>query len=239
MSETATPPTPPAKEDEDRKRGAAIWWWTGGVLLLALIAAILYFGHFLGGGKTRVQKQSVENAFLFPVDGVDSAGRKAGFDFIIFKREYTWVLGSTDGVEHNGAPVPAEDTVRRVISPEIRGTLAREKELIAVGLASREGERQAEEDRASRRARTVASWLTGAGTPGTPIWVLNLGQYSKSCSSQEDADTSFERPLIMAGVRSKDEGANLREALADAISNKENLPSRECYSLFEMTRAGN
>jgi hypothetical protein len=237
MSDTANSPNPPAKEDE-KKRVAAIWWWGGGLAALAAILGMLYAGHFLPGGKKRVQKQSVENAFLFPVDGVDSAGRKASFDFIIFKREYTWIKGSTDQVEFNGAPVAPEDTVRQVISQEIRTTLAGEKELIAVGLASREGEREAEEDRASRRAGTVTGWLRSTAG-GTPIWTLNLGQYGKTCSSQEDADTSFERPLIMAGVLSKQEGTNLREALADAISNKENLPSRDCYSLFEMARAGN
>jgi hypothetical protein len=31
-------------------------------------------------------------------------------------------------------------------------------------------------------------------------------------------------------VRAKADGANLQEALADAISGHDNLPSRECYS---------
>ncbi len=237
MSDTSNAPSnPPAKEEDKRKRGAAIWWWGGAALVAAIIAG-LYFGHFLGGGKVRVQKQSVQNAFLFPVDGVDSQGRKASFDFIIFNREYTWVKGSTNEVEHGGAALSEPETVRQVISSQIRETLLRERELIAVGLASREGERQTEEDRAARRSQTAAGWLNSFAAPATPIWRLNLGQYGKDCASQEDADTSFERPLILAGVRSKDEGANLREALANAISGKENLPSRECYSQFELTRA--
>jgi hypothetical protein len=237
MSDTSNAPSsPPAKEEDKRKRGAAIWWWGGAALVAAIIAG-LYFGHFLGGGKVRVQKQSVQNAYLFPVDGMDGQGRRASFDFIIFTKDYTWVKGSTSQVERSGSGVPETDTVREVVSSQIRETLLREKELIAVGLASREGERQAEEDRAARRSQTAAGWLTSIAGPSTPIWRLNLGQYGKDCASQEDADTSFERPLILAGVRSKDEGTNLREALANAISGKENLPSRECYSQFELTRA--
>ncbi|MBI4725376.1 MAG: hypothetical protein HY765_10485, partial [Rhodomicrobium sp.] len=75
-----------------------------------------------------------------------------------------------------------------------------------------------------------------AGNPGGTLWTLTLGQYNKGCKSQEDADTSFERPIILSGVRSKAEGTNLREALADAIGGHDNLPSRECYSRFDMAK---
>ncbi len=46
----------------------------------------------------------------------------------------------------------------------------------------------------------------------------------------------MERPLILAGVRAKAEGANLQEALASAIGGHDNLPSRECYSRFDMAK---
>jgi hypothetical protein len=74
MSDTSNAPSnPPAKEEEDkRKRGAAIWWWGGAALVAAIIAG-LYFGHFLGGGKVRVQKRA--ERLPVPVDGVDSQGR--------------------------------------------------------------------------------------------------------------------------------------------------------------------
>ena len=42
--------------------------------------------------------------------------------------------------------------------------------------------------------------------------------------------------MIFAGVREKAEGANLEEALADAISGHDNLPSRECYSRFDLAK---
>jgi hypothetical protein len=223
-------------EEESRRRGAAFWWWTGGGV--ALIAAAILAGLFWGGvlGKKRFQKQAVQNAYVFPVDGVDSHGRKAAFDFIVLTSELTWVKGSSDHVEHRGEVVPDLETASRVINADIARILQRSKDLIAIGLASSEGGRPQEEERAERRAVSIAGWLGGAGDAATPVWRLNLGQYDRACKSQEDADTSFERPLLFAGVRDKEEGVNLQEALADAVSGKENLPSRSCYSRFDLAR---
>ncbi len=64
---------------------------------------------------------------------------------------------------------------------------------------------------------------------------MTLGQY-KGCKQQEDKDSSFDRPVIFAGVRSKQGGANLQEALADAINGHDNLPGRDCYSRFDMEK---
>ncbi len=105
----------------------------------------------------------------------------------------------------------------------------------SLALASQEGEREAEEARALARAQTIGGWLAKVGSPGTPLWTLTLGQY-KGCKNQQDADTSFERPIMLAGVRAKADGTNLQEALVDAIGGHDNLPSRDCYSRFDMTK---
>ena len=136
----------------------------------------------------------------------------------------------------SGQTVPDAEVPDRVFAPRIRESLSHATDLIAVGLASQEGERSQEENRAKARSDTVAGWMQRIGNPRIPLWVLTLGQYNRSCKSQEDSDTSFERPLILVGVRSKDSGTNLQEALADAVSGHDNLPSRECYSRFDMTK---
>lgn len=225
-------------EEKSRRRGAAFWLWGAGIV--ALIAAAILGGLSYGGflGKKHIEKQAVQNAFVFPVDGVDSRGRMASFDFIVLTSELTWVKASADHVEHRGEVVPDLESASRVINADIAKILQRSKDLIAIGLASSEGERPQEEERAGKRALTIAGWFNGLGDPATPIWSLNLGQYDRSsCKSQEDANTSFERPLLFAGVRARDEGVNLQEALANAISDKENLPSRACYSRFDLAKA--
>ena len=40
----------------------------------------------------------------------------------------------------------------------------------------------------------------------------------------------------MIGVRAQDAGVNLKEALADAMTGKTNLPSTDCYSRFDLAK---
>jgi hypothetical protein len=118
----------------------------------------------------------------------------------------------------------------------VRDSLSSASDLIAVGLASQEGERTQEEARAFERAKTVSHWMANFSKPEMGLWTLTLGQYDKACKAQEDSDSIFERPVIFAGVRSKADSVNLQEALADAISNHDNLPSRGCYSRFDLAK---
>ncbi len=188
------------------------------------------------GVKDHAAKEKVENAYVFRIDGKDGQGRAASFDFIILAGDYAWALGSSTEVVSKGTAIPEAEVAGRVLTPKIRESLSSASDLIAVGLASLEGERQREEARAMARAKTIAGWMAKESNPSTPLWTLTLGQYNTDCKRQEDADTSFERPLIFTGVRTKAEGTNLQEALADAISGHDNLPSRECYSRFDLAK---
>jgi hypothetical protein len=262
MSDTLTAPQQASpqdgKEPEKKKRRAGIaWWW----LLVALAIAGLVYGpiwYWQQYGKApepapapapaaapappeapvkkHAEKQKVENAFFFRVDGKDKQGRAATFDFIMLTNEFTWVKGSTTDIVSGGATIPEAEAADRVLTQQVRDSLSSATDLIGVGLASSEGEREAEEARAMDRSKTVVGWITKVSKPETAVWTLTLGQYSKDCKGQEDADTSFERPVIFAGVRSKADGAELGEALADAISGHDNLPSRECYSRFDLAK---
>jgi len=42
--------------------------------------------------------------------------------------------------------------------------------------------------------------------------------------------------VIFVGIRPEDEDVRLSEAFADAISDKTNLPSQQCYTSFDITR---
>jgi hypothetical protein len=232
------------EEKEEKKRRGFFWWWLMAIfaaLLLVLLLsglAFLIMSWLWAPVKEEVAKTRVENAVIFPVDGVDSQGRSAAFDFIVLTEEFTWVKGSTFQVESRGQVVTDAAVVEKVISPDIRRSLLGSQELIAVGLASQEGDRAIEEQRAARRSRTVLGWMVLVAPPEKPLWRLNLGQYNgELCKAQEDADTSFQRPLILIGVRERQDGADLSEALTDAITGKANLPSRECYSRFDLVEA--
>jgi hypothetical protein len=186
--------------------------------------------------KKHAEKQKVENAYFFRIDGKDSQGQPATFDFIMLTNEFTWAKGSTSQVISGDRVIPEAEAAHRVLSQQVRDSLASASDLIAVGLASQEGERTQEEARAFERAKTVSHWMSKFSKPEMALWTLTLGQYDKACKGQEDSDSSFERPVIFAGVRSKADGVNLQEALADAISGHDNLPSRGCYSRFDLTK---
>ncbi len=186
--------------------------------------------------KKHAEKQKVENAFFYRIDGKDHGGRPAAFDFIMLTNEFTWASGSTSQVVSRDKVIPEAEVAHRVLTQQVRDSLTDASDLIAVGLASQEGERTKEEGRALERAKTIARWVSKVAKPDMAIWTLSLGQYDKACKGQEDADSSFERPVIFVGVRSKGDSVDLQEALADAVSDHDNLPSRDCYSRFDLER---
>lgn len=108
--------------------------------------------------------------------------------------------------------------------------------MIAVGVASQEGQLEEEAERARQRAVTAAGWLSAAVPAEKGIWTLNLGQFKGACKAAEGATgTGWQRPLIIVGIREQEDGVNLTEAFGDAISGKSNLPSRDCYTNFDLT----
>ncbi len=251
MSDTlvSTPTAEDRKQPEKRKkrRGVA-WWW---LLVFLAIAALVYVPIWYAGlydkkpapppqkaenALQHAAREKVENAFFFRIDGKDKLGRAAAFDFIILTDGYTWVKGSTSEVVSGDRVIPEAEVADHVLSPKVRNSLGSASDLIAVGLASQEGQRTQEEARAAARSQTVAGWIRQVVNPEIALWTLTLGQYDKACKHQEDADSSFERPVLFVGVRSKAEGANLQEALANAVGGHDNLPSRECYSRFDMEK---
>jgi hypothetical protein len=137
-----------------------------------------------------------------------------------------------------GQQIPDDQLTERLFTPELREGLGKSKQVMAIGLASQEGQVEEETARAADRAKNAATWLANAVPAETGIWMLNLGQFKKTgCPAQtETTDTSWQRPVILVGVKSQDEGTDLAQAFASAISGKSNLPSRECYTAFDLSR---
>lgn len=176
-----------------------------------------------------------ERTLAFPIAGVDNAGRRAVFDVVVLTKDYGWVRGSTTELERDGRRLSAAEIEREILAPQLRENLRRAQQLIAVGLASQEGEVAREEQRAGLRAARIAEWVAPA-VPNLPMSTLNLGRYLDVCQACEDGDTSWQRPFIVIAVKRADTGTNISEALRDGMSNKSNLPSPDRYSRFAMAR---
>lgn len=185
-----------------------------------------------------VETQRWGGSVVFPIEGKDAAGRHAAFDVAVLPKDLAWVSKSSTQLALGGQQVPDDQLTERLFTPELRDGLSRSKQVMAIGLASQEGQVEEETARAASRAQTAAKWLSDAISPETGVWMLNLGQFKKSgCPAQtETNDTSWQRPVILVGVKSQEDGVNLAEAFADAIGGKSNLPSRDCYTAFELSR---
>jgi len=184
-----------------------------------------------------VETERWGSSMIFPIEGEDNEGNSAAFDVAVLPTNLTWAHQSTTILSQGGQMIPDTDVPERVFSTELREGLGRSQAVMAVGLASQEGRRETEAERARRRANTAAGWLASIFDEEKPVWVLNLGQFQGGCDAAQDADgTAWQRPLIVVGIREEEEGVNLAEAFADAISDKTNLPSRDCYTNFDLTK---
>jgi hypothetical protein len=245
MSESQMAPNE-RKKDEDDDDAGGFWLWFRRIALLLMLLFGLFaiflalfpaYRERLLYGSVRVNTQQWGSSVIYPIDGKDVAGKHAAFDVAVLPKDLTWVRGSTTALTLQGQPLPEAEIPTRVFTAELRDGLGRSKSVIAVGVASQEGERQAETDRAGQRAKSAAAWLTNVVRPEVPVWALNLGQYTGDCQAAGEAtDTGWQRPLILIGIRSQDDGVNVSEAFADAISGKSNLPSQNCYTNFDLTK---
>jgi hypothetical protein len=122
-----------------------------------------------------------------------------------------------------------------VLDQEVRDGLASAREIIAVGTASQEGDPAAETARAGKRAARTADIVATAIDAAIPISALNLGQYRESKTAAAGT-TDWQRPFMVIAVKELEDGTVLSEALADAMTGKEQLPSPSSYSAFELTK---
>ena len=188
-------------------------------------------------GAETVQTQQWGGSVVFPIEGRDAARKRAAFDVAVLPTDLAWARKSSTVVTQGDAEIPEQETADRVFTPELRDGLQRSTQVIAVGLASQEGQVEEETERARQRAATAAGWLAAAVPAEKGIWTLNLGQFKGTCKAAVEGatGTSWQRPLIIVGIREQEDGVNLIEAFADAISGKSNLPSRDCYTNFDLT----
>lgn len=180
--------------------------------------------------------RSTENSTVFTIEGWDKAGKRGLFDVVVAKKEFLWVKGSAEELEKEGHVFKGADIGTAIFDGEVSAALAGAHEIIAVGTASQEGEAVEEKARALRRAQATATLSQSAIGPDMPVWSLNLGQYRDPCAACETSGTSWQRPFIVVAVKSMEDGGNLGEALADAMTGKTTLPSPASYSAFEIAK---
>lgn len=210
----------------------------------ALVSGVAGFTAYDGVEARRLAKEvpaiervrSTETSTVFTIEGFDKSGKRGLFDVVVAKKEFLWVKGSAEDLEKDGATLKTDAIADAVFDGEVSAALAGAQEIVAIGTASQEGDPASEKDRAGKRALATAALAQSAIGPDMPVWTLNLGQYRDQCAACETNGTSWQRPFIVVAVKSIESGANLGEALADAMTGKATLPSPTSYSAFEISK---
>lgn len=216
--------------------GVLVLLFTIGVFGFVIRDAIVSSSKDKTGAKRIIATRWNERTLVFPIEGVDKSNRHVVFDVVVLTKDYGWVRGSTTELEKGERRLSPDEIQNEVLAPQLRKGLGSARALIAVGLASQEGDVSREEQRGGLRAIRTAELVRGAVGTSIPMWTLNLGRYVEPCVECEDEDTSWQRPFIVIAVRRADNGAHISEALADAMSNTQNLPSPSRYSTFALAK---
>lgn len=216
--------------------GVLVLLFTIGVFGFVIRDAIVSSSKDKTGAKRIIATRWNERTLVFPIEGVDKSNRHVVFDVVVLTKDYGWVRGSTTELEKGERRLSPDEIQNEVLAPQLRKGLGTARALIAVGLASQEGDVSREEQRGGLRAIRTAELVRGAVGSSIPMWTLNLGRYVEPCVECEDEDTSWQRPFIVIAVRRVDNGAHNSEALADAMSNTQNLPSPSRYSTFAFAK---
>ena len=180
--------------------------------------------------------RQTKGTLIFAIEGHDKLGRRATFDVVVARKQFLWVRGSAEDLEKDGRKIAGDELAREVLDQEVVDGLANAHEIIAVGTASQEGDPAAEKARAGRRAVRTAELVTPAIASSIPISSLNLGQYRETGAKTAAGATDWQRPFMIIAVKELEEDTVLSEALADAMSGKEKLPSPASYSAFELRK---
>lgn len=216
--------------------GAIILLFTVGVFGGVLRDAYYSSGKDKTGVRRILAHRWNDRTLVFPIEGTDRQGRRGVFDVVVLTKTYGWVRGSTNELEKDDRILSPQEIQSEILAPQLRQGLGSALGLIAVGLASQEGDVDREEQRSGLRAGRIAQWVRDALGERIPMWTLNLGRYIDPCTDCEDEDTSWQRPFIVIAVRSVDQGTHISEALADAMSGTANLPAPSRYSAFAFTK---
>lgn len=152
------------------------------------------------------------------VKGTDIEGNSATFMISLLSDEYRWVIGSTSELE--------QPHTNLVFSEEMKQNINNALEVICVGASSEdirpgateEQGRREEEQRAERRAETIAIWVRQAIMHNVRVRKLNVGHHVREGGrGTGGVDTSHQRRVIIILVLEEDEGVNMDQALRDAL----------------------
>jgi eukaryotic-like serine/threonine-protein kinase len=176
----------------------------------------------------------INGVLYFPFEpAADRNGKSAEFNMAILSQEYRWQPGSSDAVNlgNDDKAIPVKDLKTVLEGKGITNIMENPNQVIAVGMSSCEGPQREEELRAMARAKTIQQDLVKTIFRVKDYPLLNLGQFRRDSCSRSAKDNSFQRSMILMGIRKASTGVMLDQALYERLKKISKDFNLDDYSL--------
>ncbi|MEH2109155.1 serine/threonine-protein kinase [Nostoc sp.] len=168
------------------------------------------------------EKKGNINYFAYR-EGRDSQGRIAEFNIAVLSLEYKWLLGSNFQIKYNDEIISIDLLKLNLEQEGIDKIMEAPSEIISVGTASCKGDTAVQEGVALERSKQIQLLVKNLfiNTPSVKGYrLLNLGQFQRgNCQVNQDL-TTYQRSVIIIGVKKESAGVILDEALRNRLEKK-------------------
>jgi eukaryotic-like serine/threonine-protein kinase len=145
----------------------------------------------------------------------DRRGKSSEINMAVLSDRYEWGLASSDQIKLKGKTetLPISVLKQELEKQGIFKIMDNPNRIIAIGTASCEGANPEEEARAMNRAKTIHEQLIKKLFQVKEYRVLNLGRFNRDNCALDTPGTSFQRSLVIIGMRKESPGLEVKEAL--------------------------
>ncbi len=160
--------------------------------------------------------QKIGNVLYYPyLSAKDSQGKSAEINMAVLSDRYEWQLASDNQVKLKGQTksLPISILKQELEKQGIFKIMDNPNRIIALGTASCEGTALTEEARAMSRAKTIQDQIVKQLFQVKEYPLLNLGQFKRDNCQRDAKGTSFQRSLVIVGMRKETEGLEVKSAL--------------------------
>ncbi|WP_445633740.1 serine/threonine-protein kinase [Nostoc sp. DSM 114161] len=164
------------------------------------------------------------NIDYFPYqEGRDSQGRIAKFNIAVLSQQYKWVVGSNFQIQHNDQTISLNLLKLNLEQEGIQNIMEEPTEIISVGTTSCKGNIEFQQRVALERSLQIQLlvkkiFINQPSIKGYRL--LNLGQFKRSdCQTHQDL-TTYQRSIIIIGVKKESTSVIVDEALRNRLEKK-------------------
>ena len=188
------------------------------------------------GAKRIIATRWNERTLVFPIEGIDRSNRHVVFDVVVLTKDYGWVRGSTTELEKGERRLSPDEIQNEVLAPQLRKGLSSARAPHRCGSRKPGGRRGAR--RTARRPESHSNGGTGARRrrPSDPDVDAEPRPLSRALRRVRGRRHKLAAPIYRHRRSPDRQGANISEALADAMSDTQNLPSPSRYSAFAFAK---